>query len=320
MTAAYDGRQVVGMDLHRRRSVLVRMTEDGRKLETARIDNSPAALRGVLARARTNPRVVVEATYGWYWAADTLQAAGAEAHLAHPLGVKAFSYRPVLGAVTVAEIGDVSRFPGPGQLCSWAGLTPRHRESDVKVARGYITKQGSPVLRWAMVEAAGTSRPPARPASSRTPSSTAAAGRPGTSPRSRRPASCSPASCARCATGRSGPWPPSAARSPRPGEQARNRAARNRLQVWPPPPGGAAAALIDPAARRGPPHAPAAGNRGNPEGMTAARRLPLTRPHRGAGTQPHTALLPAGPLSDRGRPASRTPSGRRWRGRAPPGP
>ncbi len=29
MTEAYDGRQVVGMDLHRRRSVLVRMTEDG---------------------------------------------------------------------------------------------------------------------------------------------------------------------------------------------------------------------------------------------------------------------------------------------------
>jgi DNA-binding MarR family transcriptional regulator len=33
----YDGRQVVGMDLHRRRSVLVRMTEDGRRLGTARI-------------------------------------------------------------------------------------------------------------------------------------------------------------------------------------------------------------------------------------------------------------------------------------------
>ena len=32
MEAAYDGRQVVGMDLHRRRSVLVRMTEDGRRL------------------------------------------------------------------------------------------------------------------------------------------------------------------------------------------------------------------------------------------------------------------------------------------------
>src|SRR5262249_53876023 len=42
MMEAYDSRQVVGMDLHRRRSVLVRMTEDGRKLETVRIDNSPA--------------------------------------------------------------------------------------------------------------------------------------------------------------------------------------------------------------------------------------------------------------------------------------
>ena len=72
---------------------------------------------------------------------------------------------PVLAAVAVAEIGDISRFPGPGQLCSWAGLTPRHRESDTKVARGHITKQGSPVLRWAMTEAAGTSPPPARPAS-----------------------------------------------------------------------------------------------------------------------------------------------------------
>src|SRR3954452_21471185 len=51
MTEAYDGRQVVGMDLHRRRSVLVRMTEDGRKLETVRIENSPQALRAVLARA-----------------------------------------------------------------------------------------------------------------------------------------------------------------------------------------------------------------------------------------------------------------------------
>ena len=95
MTEAYDGRQVVGMDLHRRRSVLVRMTEDGRKLETVRITNSPAALRAVIARAGKNPRVVIEATYGWYWAVDVLEAAGAEVHLAHPLGVKAFSYRRV---------------------------------------------------------------------------------------------------------------------------------------------------------------------------------------------------------------------------------
>lgn len=287
MTEAYDGRQVVGMDLHRRRSVLVRMTMDGQKLETARIINSPAALRAVIARAGTRPLVVVEATYGWYWAADALEAAGAEVHLAHPLGVKAFSYRrvknderdcadladllrmgrlpeawiaprpvrelrevtryrhklvgqrtsckdqvhavlakcgipaagsdifgrgggiwldglplpqpyagkiaslraligvldseiarledqaagllaghagyaairalpgigPVLGAVIAAEIGDITRFRTPGQLCSWAGLTPRHYESDVKVIRGHVSKQGSRMLRWAVIEA-----------------------------------------------------------------------------------------------------------------------------------------------------------------------
>jgi transposase len=60
---------------------------------------------------------------------------------------------PVLAAVFVAEIGDVARFSRPQQLCSWAGLTPRHRESDTKVHRGRITKQGNPLVRWAAVEA-----------------------------------------------------------------------------------------------------------------------------------------------------------------------
>jgi transposase len=60
---------------------------------------------------------------------------------------------PVLAAVIVAEIGDVTRFKNAAQLCSWAGLTPRHRESDTKVARGHVTEQGSRLLRWALIEA-----------------------------------------------------------------------------------------------------------------------------------------------------------------------
>ncbi|WP_093631588.1 transposase [Streptomyces sp. 3213.3] len=64
-----------------------------------------------------------------------------------------------IAAVLVAEIGDVTRFTGPGQLCSWAGLTPRHRASDSKVRRGPITKQGSPLLRWGCVEAIQRSSP-----------------------------------------------------------------------------------------------------------------------------------------------------------------
>src|SRR6266542_4617530 len=115
MEAAYDGRQVVGMDLHRRRSVLVRLTEDGRRLGVSRIANSPAELRAQIARAGTSPRVVLEATYGWYWAADTLAAAGAEVHLAHPLGVKAFTYRRVKNderdAADLADLLRMARLP-----------------------------------------------------------------------------------------------------------------------------------------------------------------------------------------------------------------
>ena len=60
---------------------------------------------------------------------------------------------PTLGAVFVAEIGNVHRFADPARLCSWAGLTPRHYESDTVVRRGHITKQGSKLVRWAAVEA-----------------------------------------------------------------------------------------------------------------------------------------------------------------------
>lgn len=278
--------EYVGIDLHRRRSVIVRKNSDGELLSKVHIDNDPIALAAAVSAAGPNPEVVLEATFGWYWAADVLADLGANVHLAHPLGnnwgnrrVKnderdandlvdllrlgrlaeawipppairelremvryrlklsqlrsglkaqvhsvmgkngvlpawssmwgpagtaqldelelpmAYSLRleslrdliefygreieildrrirmtlkddrgynaiqaihgvgPVLGAVFVAEVGDASRFRTPDQLCSWAGLTPRHRESDTKVRRGSITKQGSRIVRWAAVEA-----------------------------------------------------------------------------------------------------------------------------------------------------------------------
>jgi transposase len=159
MTEAYDGRQVVGMDLHRRRSVLVRMTEDGRKLETVRITNSPAALRAVIARAGENPRVVVEATYGWYWAVDVLEAAGAEVHLAHPLGVKAYTYRRVKNderdAADLADLLRMGRLPeawiAPPEIRELREIT-RYRHKLVQARTSYkdqvhgvLAKLGVPV-------------------------------------------------------------------------------------------------------------------------------------------------------------------------------
>ena len=61
MSEAYAGKQVVGIDLHRRRSVIVRMTESGERLETVRILNDRDRLAEVMARAGESPKVVLEA-------------------------------------------------------------------------------------------------------------------------------------------------------------------------------------------------------------------------------------------------------------------
>ncbi len=47
--------QYVGIDLHRRRSVIVRMDEDGEKLSTVKIENDPVALGLALAEADPDP-------------------------------------------------------------------------------------------------------------------------------------------------------------------------------------------------------------------------------------------------------------------------
>ena len=74
------------------------MTQDGRAGD--REDHQqPGGTAGADRPGREVSQVVLEATYGWYWAADTLAAAGAEVHLAHPLGVKAFAYRRVKNEV-----------------------------------------------------------------------------------------------------------------------------------------------------------------------------------------------------------------------------
>src|SRR4029079_5976298 len=91
----YDGKQFVGIDLHRRHSVIVRQTSTGERLSAVRIVNDPDSLALQLEEAGEHPDVVLEATDGWYWAVDALQAAGATVHLAHPLGVKGFRYRRV---------------------------------------------------------------------------------------------------------------------------------------------------------------------------------------------------------------------------------
>ena len=70
-----------------------------------------------MSRAGESPEVVLEATYGWYWAVDALAELGASVHLAHPLGVKAFSYRRVKNDQRDAQIWRI--------CCGWGACRTR---------------------------------------------------------------------------------------------------------------------------------------------------------------------------------------------------
>src|SRR5262249_14044440 len=82
-------RQYVGIDFHRRRSVIVRKNADGEKLSSVRVANDPFSIAAAVAVADAGPEpeVVIEATYGWYWVVDWLQSQGAHVHLANPSGL-----------------------------------------------------------------------------------------------------------------------------------------------------------------------------------------------------------------------------------------
>ena len=61
----------------------------------------------------------------------------------------------VTAEVVLSEIGDVSRFRNAKAICAYAGLVPRVRQSGGKKSLDLpITKQGSGLLRRALVEAA----------------------------------------------------------------------------------------------------------------------------------------------------------------------
>ena len=65
---------------------------------------------------------------------------------------------PAVGPVTVdivlSELGEVGRFRSAKQVAAYAGLAPGQRASAGRSKELGISKEGSPLLRWALVEAA----------------------------------------------------------------------------------------------------------------------------------------------------------------------
>jgi transposase len=118
------GRQYVGIDLHKHRSVIVTMDEAGKVSSTVRIDNDPVALAAEVAKAGEQPEVVLEATVGWYWAADVLEEMGATVHLAHPNGLN-WGYRRVKNDRDATDLADMLRM---GRLPEAWLVPPKQRE------------------------------------------------------------------------------------------------------------------------------------------------------------------------------------------------
>jgi transposase len=61
---------------------------------------------------------------------------------------------PLLSVVILSELGDATRFPNSRAVVRHAGLDISVYASDTKRARGRLTRQGPPLLRWALYEAA----------------------------------------------------------------------------------------------------------------------------------------------------------------------
>lgn len=61
---------------------------------------------------------------------------------------------PVTALAFVLTIGPVERFPRSRQLVSYLGLNPREDSSGGHQRLGPISKQGNPMLRWLLIEAA----------------------------------------------------------------------------------------------------------------------------------------------------------------------
>jgi transposase len=291
----------VGIDLHRKRSQITALDEEGAELLSRRVANEPEALRAILAELGGELQVALEATYGWEWLAELLEREGHELHLSHPLRTKAIAaarvktdavdartlahllrtdllpeayvaprelrdlrdllrHRVVLtrmrsalknrvhallarqgiqrehadlfgrggrgflselplreparrrldsllslisdfdreieqakreidalarhdprvevlcqlrgigpytAMLVIAEVGEIERFRSARHLCAWAGLTPTVRSSDGRARLGHISRQGSPHIRWALVEAAQKGSPGWRSAARR---------------------------------------------------------------------------------------------------------------------------------------------------------
>jgi transposase len=81
----------VGIDVHRKRSQVAVIREDGRVQLNRNVVNGSQPMLGLLGGLPPGTPVAFEAAFGWGWLAGLLEDYGFEAHLVHPLRCKAIA-------------------------------------------------------------------------------------------------------------------------------------------------------------------------------------------------------------------------------------
>jgi transposase len=112
----------VGIDLHRKRSHVAVVDQDGAEVLSRRLVNDRERFRELLCELGEEAEFALEATYGWEWLAELLEHEGRELHLAHPLRTKAIaSARVKTDAVDARTLAQLLR----ADLLPEAYIAPR---------------------------------------------------------------------------------------------------------------------------------------------------------------------------------------------------
>ena len=97
----------VGIDVHRKRSQVAVVSEDGTVELNKNVVNGSEPMLRLIGDLPSGTPVAFEAAFGWSWLAELLEDYGFEAHLVHPLRCKAIASARLKND-PLTELPDVS--------------------------------------------------------------------------------------------------------------------------------------------------------------------------------------------------------------------
>jgi transposase len=130
----------VGIDVHRKRSQVAVVTEDGKVQLNKNVVNGSEPMLRLIGDLPSGTPVAFEAAFGWGWLAQLLEDYGFEAHLVHPLRCKAIASARLkndkAGAAILAQLLRADLLPeawiAPAEVRELRALL-RHRVSLVRL-------------------------------------------------------------------------------------------------------------------------------------------------------------------------------------------